>query len=68
MFIEQDALFYDVYTQMSELHLSAVGLSVDWSDVDLMKDPLEVDKWGGTRNYFSMRFYRLPIARMSILG
>ncbi|KAL5523538.1 hypothetical protein ACEPAG_7711 [Sanghuangporus baumii] len=63
-----NALFYDVYTQLSELHLSNVGLNVKWSDVDLMKDPEEVDKWGGTRNYFSMRFYRLPIARMSILG
>ncbi|KAL5507468.1 RMT2 [Sanghuangporus vaninii] len=63
-----NALFYDVYTQLSELHLSNVGLNVDWSDVDLMKDPEEMDKWGGTRNYFSMRFYRLPIARMSILG
>ncbi|EJD02699.1 uncharacterized protein FOMMEDRAFT_133950 [Fomitiporia mediterranea MF3/22] len=66
-----NALFYDVYTQLSELHLSNVGLSVSWSDVDLFEEgekQEEVDRWGGTRKYFSMRFYRLPLARMSLMA
>ncbi|THH07221.1 hypothetical protein EW145_g3532 [Phellinidium pouzarii] len=61
----QDALFYDVYTQLSELHLSNVGMEVTWSDVDVVGDQAEYDKWSGTRKYFGMRFYRLPLARMS---
>ncbi|PAV18494.1 arginine methyl transferase [Pyrrhoderma noxium] len=60
-----NALFYDVYTQLSELHLSNVGLSVQWSEVDVIGKDSNIDKWNGTRNYFGMRLYRLPVASMS---
>ena len=62
-----DALFYDVYTQLAELHLSNVGLTVEWSEVDVIGKDSNIDKWNGTRNYFGMRLYRLPIAFMSPL-
>ncbi len=77
-----DALFYDVYTHLSELHLSNLGISVSWSDVDLdflldnatlvnddtpsEDQSTQADRWGDTRIYFSQRFYRLPIGKMSI--
>ncbi|KAI5121556.1 hypothetical protein M0805_000737 [Coniferiporia weirii] len=63
-----NALFYDVYTSLSELHLSNVGVDTTWSDVDVVGDQADVDKWNGTRNYFGMRFYRLPIGRMSLMA
>ncbi|KAH8118991.1 S-adenosyl-L-methionine-dependent methyltransferase [Phellopilus nigrolimitatus] len=62
-----NALFYDVYTQLSELHLSNVGVDVTWSDVDVIGGLVDADKWSGTRNYFGMRFYRMPIGRMSLM-
>ena len=62
-----DALFYDVYTNLAELHLSNVGVSVTWSDVDLEQGPTLEDIWGETRSYFTLRHYRLPIGKMSIL-
>ncbi|KAF8906497.1 hypothetical protein CPB84DRAFT_1813755 [Gymnopilus junonius] len=58
-----DSLFYDVYTQISELHLSSLGLYVEWSDVDVSFDE-EGGRWGRSREYFSLPIYRLPIARM----
>ncbi|KAG6845935.1 hypothetical protein H0H87_000741 [Tephrocybe sp. NHM501043] len=54
-----DALFYDVYTHISELHLSEVGINVQWSDVDVSIE-LNKDRWGDSRNYFSLPLYRLP--------
>ena len=30
-----DALFYDVYTQVSDLHLAEVGIDVEWTDVNV---------------------------------
>ncbi|KAI0374138.1 hypothetical protein BV20DRAFT_936687 [Pilatotrama ljubarskyi] len=57
-----NALFYDVYTHVSELHLADVGLDVDWSDVDVFEG--DTDRWGKTREYFAMRTYRLPVGRM----
>lgn len=59
-----DALFYDVYTQLSELHLKNIGINVTWSDVDIIGDSANQDKWDGTRNYFGMRLYRLPIGML----
>lgn len=59
-----DALFYDVYTQLSELHLKNIGIEVTWSDVDVIGDYANKDIWNGTRNYFGMRFYRLPIGTL----
>jgi type IV protein arginine methyltransferase len=55
-----DALFYDVFSQLSELHLNQVGLDVVWSDVDVSEN--NSDRWGQTRKYFTLPFYRLPIA------
>ena len=36
--ILSDALFYDVYTNLAELHLSNVGINVTWSDVSLEQE------------------------------
>ncbi|KDQ57520.1 hypothetical protein JAAARDRAFT_129926 [Jaapia argillacea MUCL 33604] len=62
-----NTLFYDVYTHLAELHLSDLGLDVEWSDVDTAAAFGE-DRWGKTREYFGMRLYRLPIGRTSIVG
>ncbi|KLO15402.1 hypothetical protein SCHPADRAFT_927211 [Schizopora paradoxa] len=58
-----NALFYDVYTNLADLHLTNLGMVVKWSDVDVGCDD---GKWSGTRKYFGMRLYRLPIAQMAI--
>ncbi|TFK25698.1 arginine methyl transferase [Coprinopsis marcescibilis] len=55
-----NALFYDVYTHVSELHLSDIGLDVEWSDVDVTDDV--EDRWGKSREYFRLPTYRLPVA------
>lgn len=60
-----NAMFYDVYTHVSELHLAEVGMDVEWSDVDVFDSSAE--RWGNTREYFSRRFYRLPVAKMRAL-
>ncbi|KAH8988028.1 S-adenosyl-L-methionine-dependent methyltransferase [Lactarius akahatsu] len=57
-----NALFYDVYTHLAELHLSELGIDVEWEDIDVATMPGEV-RWGNTREYFAMRLYRLPICR-----
>jgi len=57
-----DALFYDVYTRISDLNLADIGLDVEWSDVDITTD--EEERWGKSREYFTMPIYRLPIAKM----
>ncbi|EPT05046.1 hypothetical protein FOMPIDRAFT_1112516 [Fomitopsis schrenkii] len=57
-----NALFYDVYTRVSDLHLADVGVDVAWSDVDVFEGG--ADRWGETREYFAQRFYRLPVGRM----
>lgn len=61
-----DPLFYDVYTHLSELHLSDVGVDVAWSDVDVTSTSEETtkDRWGDTREYFTLPVYRLPIGQM----
>ena len=59
-----DALFYDVYTQLSELHLKDAGVDIEWSDVDVPDDAVE-SRWGDTRGYFEVRLYRLPVGKMS---
>jgi len=55
--------FYDIYTHISDLHLADIGLNVDWSDIDVSLDSDE-DRWGQSREYFSLPIYRLPIGRM----
>jgi len=57
-----DPLFYDVYTHVAELHLAAVSIDVEWTDVDVAMQ--EAVRWGETQKYFSMRVYRLPIGRI----
>ncbi|EFI28112.1 hypothetical protein CC1G_14139 [Coprinopsis cinerea okayama7 len=59
-----NALFYDVYTHISEMHLLEVGLKVEWSDVDVVGDE-EEDRWGESREYFKVPLYRLPVASMA---
>lgn len=59
-----DALFYDVYTHLAELHLADVGIDVCWKDV-IVVDNKNLDRWGKTREYFLLPLYRLPIGRMS---
>ncbi|KAF8513899.1 hypothetical protein BU17DRAFT_52912 [Hysterangium stoloniferum] len=56
-------LFYDVYTQLSELHLKEIGFNVEWVDVDV-EDGSPTDRWGDTKSYFKARLYRLPLAKM----
>lgn len=60
----QGLLFYDVYTHVAELHLSDVGLDVQWYDVDVCSEDGEVDRWGSSREYFTAPLYRLPIGKM----
>ncbi|KAH9858826.1 hypothetical protein C2E23DRAFT_800271 [Lenzites betulinus] len=57
-----NALFYDVYRHVSDLHLTDVGIDVTWSDVDVFEG--DTDRWGKTREYFAMRTYCLPVGRM----
>jgi protein arginine N-methyltransferase 2 len=56
-----DALFYDVYTHVAELHLATIGIDVEWTDVDAAAR--EAVRWGETQKYFSIRLYRLPVGR-----
>lgn len=58
-----DAVFYDIYTQLAEMHLQDAGVTVKWTEVDT-EDIKTPDRWGGTREYFRLRLYRLPIGRM----
>ncbi|KAG1765027.1 hypothetical protein EDD22DRAFT_881753 [Suillus occidentalis] len=58
-----NALFYDVYTRLSELHLADAGADVLWSDVDVSVQKDE-ERWGETRKYFSLPIYHLPIAKL----
>ncbi|KZT11035.1 S-adenosyl-L-methionine-dependent methyltransferase [Laetiporus sulphureus 93-53] len=61
-----NALFYDVYRHVSELHLADVGVDVEWSDVDVFAG--DDDRWGKTREYFAQRLYRLPVGKMRAIG
>ena len=58
-----DALFYDVYVHLSEIHLEEVGLEVRWDELDVAAAKGE-DRWGKTREYFGLRLYRLPVGQM----
>jgi len=59
-------LFYDVYTHIAEFHLNDIGLEVQWSDIDVRPEKYE-ERWGKSREYFTVPIYRLPLARLSIL-
>jgi protein arginine N-methyltransferase 2 len=58
-------LFYDVYTRLSDFHLEEIGIEVDWKDIDLTRG--DEDRWGYTRKYFAMPFYRLPVGKMKTI-
>ena len=54
-----DPTFYDVYTNLAEIHLQEMGMSVTWTDVDVhaaQKDGV----WGKSRKYFSIPYCRVP--------
>ncbi|KAF9450430.1 arginine methyl transferase [Macrolepiota fuliginosa MF-IS2] len=57
-------LFYDVYTYIAEHHLSDIGLDVQWSEVDVRPKKYG-ERWGKSREYFTVPIYRLPIAYLS---
>jgi len=59
-----NATFYDVYSRLAELHLDDMGLSVDWSDVEVHGEDDKI--WSGSRKYFSLPFYRLPLCKMAV--
>ncbi|KAF8324473.1 arginine methyl transferase [Cantharellus anzutake] len=61
-----NATFYDVYTNLAEMHLSEIGLLTRWTDVDLTdsNENGETDVWGKTRVYFNLPIYRMPICQM----
>jgi hypothetical protein len=61
-----DALFYDVYSKLAELHLAQVGLDIAWSEVRVSAGD-EEDRWGATRKYFTVPWYRLPVCRMGVM-
>jgi len=62
-----NALFYDVYTRVSDCHLSEIGADVQWHDVEVglpVDNPEDDGRWGGTRKYFTLPIYRLPVAQL----
>jgi protein arginine N-methyltransferase 2 len=59
-----DALFYDVYTCLSEIHLAQLDMDISWSDVCVRTD--DDERWGATRKYFTMPWYRMPIGQMAV--
>lgn len=58
-----NALFYDVYSRVSECHLSNIGAHVSWSNVRVDGDR-DKERWGETRKYFTQPLYHLPIAQL----
>jgi len=56
--------FYDVYTQVAELHLQEIGLQTQWVDVEV--GPSLESRWGETRQYFTLPIYRLPICTLDL--
>lgn len=59
-----NALFYDVYTHIAELHLAEVGIDVQWFDVNVN---MQENRWGESRKYFTLPLYRLPLCRMAVM-
>lgn len=58
-----NALFYDVYSRVSECHLSDIGADVRWSSVEV-NDEEDPERWGESRRYFTQPVYRLPLAQL----
>jgi protein arginine N-methyltransferase 2 len=59
-----DALFYDVYSKLSELHLAELGMDVAWADVRVADEDADGGRWGASRKYFTLPWYRLPVVSM----
>jgi protein arginine N-methyltransferase 2 len=64
--VRTDALFYDVYSKLSELHLAELGMDVAWADVRVADEDADADggRWGASRKYFTLPWYRLPVVSM----
>ena len=60
-----DVLFYDVYTNVAELHLNDLGLDMTWKQLSVAPKVAE-DRWGGSLQYFSLPFYQLPVGKMRL--
>jgi len=61
-----DALFYDVYSRLAELHLAELGLHVDWCEVDARTVDAGESRWISSKEYFKVPLYKLPIGRKII--
>ncbi|KAK4192786.1 putative arginine N-methyltransferase [Podospora australis] len=61
------AICYDVYTKVSELHLTDAGLDVEWKVIDVDMSQLAEageGEWEGVRRrYWTLDKYRLPICK-----
>jgi protein arginine N-methyltransferase 2 len=60
-----DPVFYDVYTNLAELHLGEMGCSVTWTDVGVQAAQRD-EVWGQTRKYFSLPVCRVPLVKMDM--
>lgn len=58
-------LFYDIYTNLCEMHLKELGCTVSWTDVDVHTAQAD-GIWGETRKYFSLPYCRIPLVKMDI--
>ncbi|TIA90312.1 hypothetical protein E3P99_01622 [Wallemia hederae] len=59
-----NAVFYDVYTRIADLHLDQVGMTAQWDDVAV---PELSAVWKGVRrSYWNLPVYKLPVARMNV--
>ena len=59
-----DPLFYDVYSRIAEIHLTDIGLGVQWIDVDVRPQSYD-ERWAKSKEYFTAPIYRLPLAYLS---
>ncbi|KXJ96009.1 arginine N-methyltransferase 2 [Microdochium bolleyi] len=61
---------YDVYTRVSEMHLSDAGLDVEWQELDVDMQGLGKEgegEWEGVkRRYWTLEKYQLP--RCTLMG
>ncbi|KAK9897586.1 S-adenosyl-L-methionine-dependent methyltransferase [Cystobasidium minutum MCA 4210] len=58
--------FYEVYTHVSEMHLSEIGLKTEWYEVDMNSTDKGQVTWEGiVRRYWNIPCpYRLPICQL----
>lgn len=60
-----NALLYDVYSRVSECHLSDIGADVRWCFVQVDGEE-DQGRWERSREYFTQPVYRLPIAQLKL--